>query len=472
MLTAAFDHLAAADWAAAGCQAQGEVLAGLRGAQARLTAVQARVLAAFTAARGFEPDGHGSAWQWLIGKTGVAKGAANGAVGWSRRLGRHAVIASAMAAGSVSESWARQIADWTDRLPQTERDSADQILLEAAAGGCPLEDLTVLAQAIYETWKAQHPDPNGGNGDEDGFEDRYLRLGTTFGGAGKLNGDLTAHCAAALQAIFDSLGKHLGVDDLRTVEQRQHDALAEALQRLIKADLLPELAGQATMAQVVIPLAALRVLPGASALEQEWIAAQAGRPGWLSGIGAGAVACDAAVIPVVTGTVDWQAADAMADAWIDAYRLERRCGCTCGGCTCQPAGPMTSEAKARLRNTLLGMAADAMSGPGGLAGYLRTRLLQVPYSGTSLPLDVGRTKDIPDHLRRAVILRDRHCAWPGGCDKPPAACECHHPPTPTAPWTPSGRGARSCAATDPPPPARANHPACRPSRSSVRLGSR
>jgi hypothetical protein len=40
---------------------------------------------------------------------------------------------------------------------------------------------------------------------------------------------------------------------------------------------------------------------------------------------------------------------------------------------------MTSEAKARLRSTLLAMGADAMSGPGGLAGYLRTRLLQVPY---------------------------------------------------------------------------------------------
>ncbi|HEX8005815.1 MAG TPA: HNH endonuclease, partial [Trebonia sp.] len=31
-----------------------------------------------------------------------------------------------------------------------------------------------------------------------------------------------------------------------------------------------------------------------------------------------------------------------------------------------------------------------------------------------------------DHIRRAVILRDRHCAWPGGCDKPPAGCHIHH----------------------------------------------
>ena len=67
-----------------------------------------------------------------------------------------------------------------------------------------------------------------------------------------------------------------------------------------------------------------------------------------------------------------------------------------------------------------------MSGPDGLAGYLRTRQLGAPYSGKSLPLDVGKVKGIPDHLRRAVILRDRHCAWPGGCDKPPAGCQVHH----------------------------------------------
>jgi 5-methylcytosine-specific restriction protein A len=67
-----------------------------------------------------------------------------------------------------------------------------------------------------------------------------------------------------------------------------------------------------------------------------------------------------------------------------------------------------------------------MSGPDGLAGYLRTRTLGAPYAGKSLPLDVGAVKGIPDHLRRAVILRDRHCAWPGGCDKPPAGCQVHH----------------------------------------------
>jgi HNH endonuclease len=96
---------------------------------------------------------------------------------------------------------------------------------------------------------------------------------------------------------------------------------------------------------------------------------------------------------------------------------------------------MTADAKARLRRTLLAMAADAMSGPGGLAAYLRSRLLGAPYSGMSLPLDVGRARDIPDQLRRAVILRDKHCGWPGGCDVGPAGSEVHH----LVPWSEGGK---------------------------------
>jgi hypothetical protein len=91
-----------------------------------------------------------------------------------------------------------------------------------------------------------------------------------------------------------------------------------------------------------------------------------------------------------------------------------------------PPRPLGPEAKARLRATLLKLAADAMSGPGGLAAWLRARKLGIPYAGKPLPLDMGKVKGIPDHLRRAVILRDRHCAWPGGCGKPPAGCQVRH----------------------------------------------
>ncbi len=65
-------------------------------------------------------------------------------------------------------------------------------------------------------------------------------------------------------------------------------------------------------------------------------------------------------------------------------------------------------------------------GPAGLAAFLRTGLPDSAAGSISLPLDVGQaTKTIPDHLRRAVIARDRCCRFPG-CRQRPAACQAHH----------------------------------------------
>ena len=79
-----------------------------------------------------------------------------------------------------------------------------------------------------------------------------------------------------------------------------------------------------------------------------------------------------------------------------------------------------------LRHAIIGRAVDLVSGPGGLASFLRTRLLGARLAGPSLPLDVGHSDQIPAAIRRAVILRDQHCRWAGGCDQPAAACEVHH----------------------------------------------
>jgi hypothetical protein len=79
-----------------------------------------------------------------------------------------------------------------------------------------------------------------------------------------------------------------------------------------------------------------------------------------------------------------------------------------------------------LRHAIIGKAVDLVSGPGGLASFLRTRLLGARLAGPSLPLDVGRSAEIPAAIRRAVILRDQHCRWAGGCDQPASACEVHH----------------------------------------------
>ena len=77
-------------------------------------------------------------------------------------------------------------------------------------------------------------------------DDRGLTLDLTFQGAGRLTGDLTPGCAAALAAVLEALGKPAGSADLRTACQRRHDALAEACQRLIGSRMLPGRAGQPT----------------------------------------------------------------------------------------------------------------------------------------------------------------------------------------------------------------------------------
>ncbi len=53
-------------------------------------------------------------------------------------------------------------------------------------------------------------------------------------------------------------------------------------------------------------------------------------------------------------------------------------------------------------------------------------VMRVVMAGRSEPLDVGRrTPVVPPSIRRAVIVRDRHCRFPG-CDRPHTWCDAHH----------------------------------------------
>ena len=100
-----------------------------------------------------------------------------------------------------------------------------------------------------------------------------------------------------------------------------------------------------------------------------------------------------------------------------------------GGCPSCGAGfgaENRDRVRRQVRDLILANAVALLSGPHGLASYLRTGTLAPPAASVSLPLDVGKAADtIPPHLRRAVILRDRHCAAPG-CLQPPPACQVHH----------------------------------------------
>jgi hypothetical protein len=232
LLDRALDHLNATDAASLPASVQAEALRALGRAEAKHTAARARVLGAFAAQGGFEDDAHGTARTWLKWQTRVTHGAAAATVASARRLAAHPAIHQALADGELSPSWARQICEWTERLPEDRRGDADQILIAAASGGASLAALGGLAQEMYERCA---PPEDG----DDGFGDRWFRLGITFRGAGRAEGDLTPGCAAALAAVLEALGKKAGPEDARTGAQRRHDALEEACRRANGTPAMP-----------------------------------------------------------------------------------------------------------------------------------------------------------------------------------------------------------------------------------------
>jgi len=430
MVRAGLGYLAAADAAQLATATQAECLRELEQDAAALTAARAWILAAFTAGQGHAGDGDYSAVSWLIHRTGITRGAAVGHIAWAKRVATHPRVLAALAAGSVSEPVGRLICLWTGKLPLEHRDAADEQLLAAFAGSLGLGDLAALFAEMYVRARGDVPDQD----PEREFADREVKLATTIGGAGVVHGDLTAECAAAVAAVLDALSAPAGKEDDRTKGQRYHDALAEAMRRLTASGLLPERAGQPVKAWAHISLADLMLLDGDSALQEEWTAqvrarwaarrAQASETGasdgaWLDGDAATAVACDAAMAPVVTGDVNVDALEDLVRLCVELDRL-RRDGDGPG------TGPGTTAAWAALEQAVIGKAVDLLSGPGGLASFLRRRQLGVRLGGPSLPLDIGYAETIPAGIRHAVILRDRHCQWAGGCTQPAGACEVHH----------------------------------------------
>ena len=313
-------------------------------------------------------------------------------------------------------------------------------------------DLAGLAGEIYARSRPEDP----GKDRDQAFEDRSVKLETTFEGAGVLTGDLSPECASIVGTVLDALSAPAGAEDDRSQAQRYHDALHEALQRLVAAGLLPERAGQPVKAWAHISLADLMVLEGSSALQEEWTSrvraawaarrAQASAGGgdggaWLDGDAAAAMACDAAMAPFVTGEVNPAALEDLVRLCVQLDRLghrgdggaeagggsadrprqrrqRRRDSADAGGQARASSGPDTTRAWEALERAIIGKAVDLVSGPGGLASFLRRRQLGARLGGPSLPLDIGYAETIPaGHPQRRHPARP---ALPVGRPVPPA----------------------------------------------------
>jgi hypothetical protein len=427
MAHAALGYLAAVDATQLAAETQAECLRGLERTDAISTVARASFLSAFTVGKGYSADADYSARAWLMHRTGITRGAAASHTAWAKRHATHPRVLTALAAEDLSESYGRTICQWTDKLPEKFRDESDELLIAAAAAGLGLRDLGALFAEMYERARADLPDED----PDQAFGDRGVRLETTFQGAGVLNGDLTPECAAVVGAVLDALSAPAGAEDTRSREQRYHDALAEAMRRLAASDLLPERAGQPVKVWAHMSLADLLRLDGSSALQEEWTAqvraqwaahraeaSQGSSDGgaWLDGDAAEGIACNAAMAPIVTGDLNLAALDDLVRLCVELDRLRR---------DSEPR-PDTTAAWAAIEQAVIGKAVDLVSGPGGLASFLRRRQLGARLAGPSLPLDIGYSETVPAGIRNAVILRHRRCRWAGGCNQPAAACEVHH----------------------------------------------
>jgi hypothetical protein len=423
MVLAGLGWLARADFRQSPAAVQADCLRKLENARSMQAAAHAAILSAFDRGEGYADDGQGTARTWLRWQTNVTAADASSSVAWMRTLRAHPLIADALARTRITVPVARLLCAWSDKLPESRRAEADQVLVDSLSAGLDLADLAKLVEQMLAA--LAQPDQDRGRD----FEDRRLRLATTYGGAGYLEGDLTPQCREAFGAVLDALGKKMGPEDNRSAAQRRHDALAEACRRLIAAGCLPDRAGQPTQIQLHIGLdELLRRLSGGPGSGGQGSGGQGsggqGSGGQGSGAGLAELAavpdpagglplagpgdeCDASIVPIVTG-------------FLDHELLGKLVAAVTGQC------PMASLNADSVRDLFIANAAALFTGPRGLASWLRRRELSGVAGSVSLPLDTGApTETIPPHLRRAVIARDRHCAAPG-CDQPPAACSVHH----------------------------------------------
>ena len=222
--------------------------------------------------------------------------------------------------------------------------------------------------------------------------------------------------------MLDALSAPAGAEDTRSHEQRYHDALEEAMRRLVASNLLPDRAGQPAKVWAHIALADLLDLDADSALQQEWIArvraqwagaraaaSVAGGDGaaWLDGDAARGFACDASVIPAVMADVNPAALDDLVKLCVElAGHGPGRCG---------PTSPGQDQTAARQDDTSAREDGAGRRGDGPVPSARRGReALEKAI--------IGKTTNLLLHLRWVsdlvadLGLRSQHgcrpCRWP------------------------------------------------------------
>jgi len=184
------------------------------------------------------------------------------------------------------------------------------------------------------------------------------------------------------------------------------------MRRLLASGLLPKRAGQPVKGLVHMSFAELCELDTDSALQDKWIAHYRARwaahraeasvstgdgGAWLEGDAARRIACDAMLIPVVTADLDPGAIDELISICVCYHTLRTQTALDSSATQGSPATQDSAAAQggapdalAFLEQQILAKVLQVVSGPGGVASFLRRNLLGKGLNGPSLPLDMGQ----------------------------------------------------------------------------------
>ncbi|WP_225753568.1 HNH endonuclease signature motif containing protein [Actinotalea sp. Marseille-Q4924] len=336
-------------------------------------------------------EGHRTAAQWVVHRTGVSASAARRDLRLGRALRDELpVTGEAVRAGTVGVEHARVLAGVAATSDARREALADpgsacgEGFLVRHAASLPVDPF----RSLVRRWAAAADPDADDRGYTDAVQREFLDVSATLGGyhlAGFLTHEHGTVLATALAAVTtapqgadptrerSAAADESGAPrDERSAGQRRAQALCDLARTVLDRGLAG--AGAAVRPHLTIHLDAEHLLPA-----------------WTERLR------HAATTPDVTAGA------------------ARSSGTGPGAPRAGTAGPATWDDTTPVPLTVLRrLACDSEI----------TRILLGP--GSTI-LDVGRAaRTVTGQLRRAVITRDRHCAYPG-CHTPPDRCEVHHP---------------------------------------------
>ena len=246
---------------------------------------------------------------------------------------------------------------------------------------------------------------------------RGLRLADVGDGLVRLTGWLDHTGAATVTAALDPLCAPTSGDD-RTPAQRRADALVDVCALALHTTTLPTNGGDRPQVMVTIPLDLLRH--------------ETTTTGPAAGTAAGPGPGTTGTGTTGTGTTGTGTAGTGPAATTGPAGPGAGAGATTG------TGPGTGTAGAGGVGVGVGAAVLDTGAPLTVAQARQwacdAGLIPVVLDGAGQVLDLGRTRRlVSGALRRALVLRDGGCSFPG-CDRPPRWCDAHH----IIPWAQGG----------------------------------